>query len=404
MKVLVWTVILDHETYASAALVRPCGPVGANAVCINRNEKKVLLGAFYRAPINMSIEPSAQPSLTETEGVEAVDPSFSLLKDTPFIFRKAFMMDQSLSPPRTSSSSRISDLTSLLQNVLNWSTSPPTLETRPQARPGVHTLNAASGFSRPLLDNYFGWSFNGIDDLTIDPIYHNIWFTDNAYGFGNGVNEHAPILPSQTYRFRPSTGDIQVVEDTMSAPNVLMGRRYPSDTSAVTANEVQQYRAGYHNFSVTKKHTVYAFDVLENARGNPCLVNKRPIFMSQDWIPDGLEVPREGLVVIGSGTSVDVLDADGLLLLSIMTNYTAVNANWAEENLDELWIVGVGGSGLTRKLYYYYQKLYVTSRSYPQFTSTISSLRRFRSKSLRKKHEFRFFAMDADQPLKIGDI
>ncbi|KAF8858412.1 hypothetical protein BDZ45DRAFT_398248 [Acephala macrosclerotiorum] len=118
----------------------------------------------------------------------------------------------------------------------------------------------------------------------------------------------------------------------MGAPNGICfdpdGKTvYISDTNGVNANEVQQYSAGYHDFNVTKKYTAYAFGVVESAIGSPYRVNKRPIIMSQDWIPDGLKVSREGLVVIGSGTSIDVLDADKLLLLSIVTNYTAVNVN-----------------------------------------------------------------------------
>lgn len=50
---------------------------------------------------------------------------------------------------------------------------------------------------------------------------------------------------------------------------------------------------------------------------------------------------REGFVVIGSGSSV-ILSAEGEIILSVLTNYTAVNVNWAGGELDELWIVGVG--------------------------------------------------------------
>ncbi|KAF8858411.1 hypothetical protein BDZ45DRAFT_743451 [Acephala macrosclerotiorum] len=101
-------------------------------------------------------------------------------------------MDRYLYPPRMNLSSRISDPTSS-QNVLNLSASPPTLECRTASPPiysaegGVfhnglvyYKTSATSGISTPLLNNYFGWSFNGIGDLTVDPVYHDIWFTDNA--------------------------------------------------------------------------------------------------------------------------------------------------------------------------------------------------------------------------------
>jgi hypothetical protein len=37
------------------------------------------------------------------------------------------------------------------------------------------------------------------------------------------------------------------------------------------------------------------------------------------------------------------LDAEGELLPSIRTNYTAINVNWAGPDLNELWIVVIGG-------------------------------------------------------------
>lgn len=46
-------------------------------------------------------------------------------------------------------------------------------------RPGVSNLNASSGSSELSLNNYFGWNFNGINDLIVDPVNGDIRFTDN---------------------------------------------------------------------------------------------------------------------------------------------------------------------------------------------------------------------------------
>ena len=46
-------------------------------------------------------------------------------------------------------------------------------------RPGLYALNVTSGKSRVLLDNYYGYYFNSVDDLDIDA-HGNIWFTDNG--------------------------------------------------------------------------------------------------------------------------------------------------------------------------------------------------------------------------------
>lgn len=97
---------------------------------------------------------------------------------------------------------------------------------------------------------------------------------------------------------------------------------------------------GYMNFNTTSPHTVYAFDVLES--GN-AIVNKRPIYLSKQWIPDGLKVARNGYLLTATGGGVDILDEEGTLLVTVKTNYTAVNLNWSGRDFETLWIVGVGG-------------------------------------------------------------
>ena len=46
-------------------------------------------------------------------------------------------------------------------------------------RPGLYALDVASGKSRVLLNNYYGYYFNSVDDLDIDA-RGQIWFTDNG--------------------------------------------------------------------------------------------------------------------------------------------------------------------------------------------------------------------------------
>lgn len=64
-------------------------------------------------------------------------------------------------------------------------------------RPSVVTLNVTSGKSETLLNNYYGYYFNGIDDLDLDDA-GNIWFTDdsNPYSAGQkGENNFSDHLP-----------------------------------------------------------------------------------------------------------------------------------------------------------------------------------------------------------------
>ena len=49
-------------------------------------------------------------------------------------------------------------------------------------RPGLYTLNITSGKSEALLNNYYGYYFNGADDLDIDS-NGIVWFTDNSKRF-----------------------------------------------------------------------------------------------------------------------------------------------------------------------------------------------------------------------------
>lgn len=48
-------------------------------------------------------------------------------------------------------------------------------------------------------------------------------------------------------------------------------------------------------------------------------------------------------LVTGAGRGVDVLDADGALLVRIQTNYTVQNFAWTGAQLQTLWLMGNHG-------------------------------------------------------------
>ena len=378
-------------------LAEKCGPDSVEVVCIN-HYTSVLPADFFRAPINHSYLPTDQPSYDQTRGINETDPSFDLISSASFILwdheRALSLLDSHptnkfmfQTPPAFHEApayvpetnelyfSQMS-LNVLSQSVINLNDSPPTLSHKTASpaiysaqggvyykgliyfttgggnasynvRPGITTLDPTTGKSQVLLNNYFGWYLNSPDDLAID-FRGDVWFTDNSYSYANGVNTRAPVLPIQTYRFRPSTGLLTVVEDTLQQPNGICfspnGKTlYLSDTGPAAGEMYQQNPPSVSNYQLSKHHTIYAFDVIEKTAGKPYLANKRPIYMSQNWMPDGLKVSREGYILTATGTSVDVLDAEGELLMSIPTNFTAVNLNWAGRELDELWIVGLGG-------------------------------------------------------------
>lgn len=94
------------------------------------------------------------------------------------------------------------------------------------------------------------------------------------------------------------------------------------------------------HFNATGRRTIYAYNVSDDAM---YLFNKRPIYLAQSWVPDGLKTARNGYVVTGAGKGVDVLDVYGTLLVRIQTNYTVQNFAWTGSDYKTLWLMGQGG-------------------------------------------------------------
>ena len=158
------------------------------------------------------------------------------------------------------------------------------------------------------------------------PLDRGLWLTWPSidYSWFNGITDTAPQLGTATYRFRPSTGAVYVVEDTLQQPNGIAFSPdgttiYISDTGAVTGPIDRASGPQPPTYHQTGKRTVYAFDL--NGDGT-YLSQKRPVYQSLDGAPDGLKVARNGYILTATGAGVDVLDAIGTLLLRVRTNYT----------------------------------------------------------------------------------
>mgnify|MGYP001226813961 FL=1 len=96
-------------------------------------------------------------------------------------------------------------------------------------------------------------------------------------------------------------------------------------------------------YNQTAKQTVYRYDIVD-ADAAPALINKRPFYYSQEWVPDGVNVAANGFVVagVGVGMGVDVTDRTGSLVLQIRTHYIVQNfAPWVGEDLTGI-LVGWG--------------------------------------------------------------
>lgn len=237
-----------------------------------------------------------------------------------------------------------------------------------EQRAGIRTLDPYTNKTTTLLNNYFGWYFNTVDDLFVDS-KGDVWFTDPGtsslflsfqrtqilirradYSWFNALTDTTPQLRSQSYRFRPSTGQVWVVDDTLGQPNGIAispdGRSiYISDTSSVDGVISSAYpNLHASHWNQTAAHTIYKYDLLDDAvSGEVALINKRPFYYSQEWVPDGLKVAQNGYVVTGAGKGVDILDCSGSLVLRIQTDYVVQNFAWVGETLTEFWLMGQGG-------------------------------------------------------------
>ncbi|MCJ1316770.1 hypothetical protein MMC15_002091 [Xylographa vitiligo] len=133
----------------------------------------------------------------------------------------------------------------------------------------------------------------------------------------------------------PQHSAVNIIEDALKQPNRIAfppDRKtlYLRDTGATPLEILQQYEMlGYMDYNIAGPHTEYAFDVSANGK---FIRNKRPIGLSKQWIPDGLKAARNGYPLAGRGGRADVLDEDGTILVTVRTNYTAVEINRTGQN------------------------------------------------------------------------
>lgn len=178
-----------------------------------------------------------------------------------------------------------------------------------EQRISIRTVDPATNQSNVLLNNYCGFQFNCIDDLGVHPITREIFFTDPQYSWFNGLSDTAPQLSTASYRFNPDTGATVLIDDTIVQPNGIAftpdgETLYITDTSAVSGSIIPGTSGGGATFNTTGPRTIYDFDVAKNRTK---ISNKRSFYLSQDWVPDGLKVAENGIVLTGAGKGVDVL-------------------------------------------------------------------------------------------------
>lgn len=186
--------------------------------------------------------------------------------------------------------------------------------------PGIYQLDPVTKKSSVLLNNYFGVQFNSPDDLVIDDA-GDIFFTDpckkiplpayvhaltpiifrSGYGWAMGFSP-TPALHPSTWRFRPSTGAVSVVDNTVNQPNGI--GMSPDGTKLYitdTGNNIINATVTGIVYNSTNTHCVWAFDINPSPAGNWCS-HRRPVWCTESVGHDGFHIAGNGYLVGAAGT------------------------------------------------------------------------------------------------------
>ncbi|KAI5262824.1 calcium-dependent phosphotriesterase [Aureobasidium subglaciale] len=203
-------------------------------------------------------------------------------------------------------------------------------------RPGIYKLDPSTGEVATLLNNYFGQAFNSPNDLWVDA-QGDIWFTDSWYGYAVNVTAY-PVLRPAIYRFRPSTGRVTIVEDSIAQLN---GIGMSPDGHPYFSNYPADGPLPRYNYNPLGDYSLYAFDIVPSPVGS-YIINKRPIYLAQTFGDDGFHVAQNGYLIAAEGGGVTVLSEYGEMLLRIETGFTVNNIQFAGPERKDLWVFGEG--------------------------------------------------------------
>ncbi|KAK9459480.1 calcium-dependent phosphotriesterase [Lipomyces oligophaga] len=186
-------------------------------------------------------------------------------------------------------------------------------------------VDPISEVSKVLIDNFRGRSFNSINDVVIHYETGDIWFTDPTYGYEQGFRPH-PTLPSQVYRFTPSTGEVSCVADGFLQCNGLC---FSPDHSKMYITDTAAYQAysgpgDGHQVSVNFRNpaTIYEYDVVDSGKK---IIGRRTFAYSDNGVPDGIKCDVKGNVYSGCGDGIHVWNKDGSLIGKIHLGHLAAN-------------------------------------------------------------------------------
>jgi gluconolactonase len=144
-------------------------------------------------------------------------------------------------------------------------------------------------------------------------------------------------LRPTVYYYNISSKSLRAIEEDLQLPNGIATSAdntilYIADSGALGKPIGQPTVPSRH-------HSVYAYDIV----GPGQIRNKRLLYISDVWVPDGLKVSASGSLYSAAGIFVDVISPEGDLLGKIRLPGIVANVVFAGPRYDQMWIVGISG-------------------------------------------------------------
>ncbi|ERF72942.1 hypothetical protein EPUS_05023 [Endocarpon pusillum Z07020] len=187
--------------------------------------------------------------------------------------------------------------------------------------PGLWVMNPQEPYNTTVLvNNYFGRQFNSPNDVAVNPRNGDVYFTDSLYAYLQDFRP-PPGLPTQVYRFNPSTGAVTAVADGFELPNGITfspdgSYAYVTDTGAQLA---------FYGYNLSAPASIYRYTVEVDGTWS----NRKLFSYTSPGIPDGVHCDTKGNVYSAVGDGVQVWNPSGTLLGKIFLGSVAANFRFA---------------------------------------------------------------------------
>ncbi|KAF8554483.1 calcium-dependent phosphotriesterase [Imleria badia] len=215
--------------------------------------------------------------------------------------------------------------------------------------PSVVLVNPIPPFNTTvLLDNFYGRQFNSLNDIKVLPGTDILFFTDPTYGWMYDFRPE-PMLPSQVYRFDPSTGQVRVVADQFVHPN---GIAFTPDGKTAFVTDTGLVSGLFGN-NQTHPATIYQYDVDPVTQS---FTNRRVFAYSDSGIPDGIQLDTKGNVYSGCGDGTQVWNSEGTLIGKLFLNNTSAEMIFTKSGLlilaeDKIYLANIQAKGIDLAAY-----------------------------------------------------